>query len=67
LGTDEDVIDDLIGYLVLMKVAIERKKSQWNGSDIEPVYGNTAIDLINQANLNDSEWLDLHLSGDKFG
>lgn len=67
LGTDEDVIDDLIGYLVLMKVAIERKKSQWNGSDIEPVYGNTAVDLINQVNLNDSEWLDLHLSGDKFG
>lgn len=67
LGTDEDVIDDLIGYLVLIKVAIERKKNQWNGSDIEPVYGNTAVDLINQVNLNDSEWLDLHLSGDKFG
>jgi hypothetical protein len=66
LGSDEDTIDDLIGYLVLTKIALQRSKEQWNGSDIEPVYRKTSVGLMDTSSLNDSEWLDLHLSGDKF-
>ena len=29
LATDEDIIQDLIGYLVLLKIAIERKNNEW--------------------------------------
>ena len=29
LATDEDIIQDLIGYLVLLKIAIERKNTEW--------------------------------------
>jgi hypothetical protein len=29
LATDEDIIQDLIGYLVLLKIAIERNKNEW--------------------------------------
>lgn len=58
-ATDEervsDTIDDLIGYLVLLKIAFRRQKesisfgsleyaNQWDGSDIEPgPYNSTAI------------------------
>jgi hypothetical protein len=64
---DEDVIDDTIGYLILLKIAINNEK--WDGTDIEPTL-KTKISwdtFINNRNpLNDSEWLDMHLSGDKF-
>jgi hypothetical protein len=46
LATDEDVLQDLIGYLVLLKISISRDGNtkaaqpapvdQWDGSDIEP-------------------------------
>ena len=29
LAADEDIIQDLIGYLVLLKIAIERKNTEW--------------------------------------
>ena len=66
-ATDEDVINDLIGYLVLLKIAKSNEK--WDGTDIEPVIPIRPIwDTERKFNplLNDSEWLDLHLSGDRF-
>lgn len=76
-ATDEDVINDLIGYLVLLKIALNNHANKWDGSDIEPdfkswqEFWNTPIvsDLVKRdtSNLNDTEWLDLHISGDKFG
>lgn len=64
---DEDVIDDLIGYLVLLKIAQHNDK--WDGTDIEPCHVVRPIwdtEKNHGLELNDSEWLDLHLSGDKF-
>jgi hypothetical protein len=29
LATDEDIIQDLIGYLVLLKIAIARNNNEW--------------------------------------
>ena len=49
LASDEDVIQDLIGYLVLLKIAISRDAAaaiqktpvdRWDGSDIEPDVAN---------------------------
>lgn len=51
LATDEDVIDDLIGYLVLLKIA--QKREEWDGTDIEPP-------------PTTNELLRLHIAGDKF-
>jgi hypothetical protein len=70
LGNDEDVIDDLIGYLILLKIAMQRgDEEQWDGCNI----GDSAIPcLFREAKqepgkpLNDSEWLELHTSGDRF-
>lgn len=59
LATDEDVIQDLIGYLVLLRIALMKegvKKSnlsnervaiddKWDGSDVEPV-----------SQITDSQW-----------
>jgi hypothetical protein len=52
LATDEDVLQDLIGYLVLLKISISRTDNtktvqpapvdQWDGSDIEPYMKNWA-------------------------
>lgn len=66
-AADEDVIDDLIGYLVLLKVA--KNNDKWDGTDIEPPVPIRPIwDTERKINplLNDSDWLDLHISGDKF-
>ena len=30
LANDEDIIQDLIGYLVLLKIAMARNNSEWN-------------------------------------
>lgn len=49
-----DTVDDLIGYLVLLKVAFENEKpkvtlgsleyaTQWDGSDIEPTFPTSRI------------------------
>jgi hypothetical protein len=35
VDSDEDVIQDLIGYLILLKIAINRQKQdKWDGTDI---------------------------------
>lgn len=36
LASDEDVVNDLIGYLVLLKVANSKESALWDGTDIEP-------------------------------
>jgi len=36
LGSDEDVVNDLIGYLVLLKIARQQQAGDWDGWDIEP-------------------------------
>lgn len=36
LGSDEDVVNDLIGYLVLLKIARQQQTTDWEGWDIEP-------------------------------
>lgn len=59
VANDEDVIDDLIGYLVLLKIA--QKREQWDGTDIEP--SSLAVDAAGNA---DELW-SLHASGDRFG
>jgi hypothetical protein len=59
VANDEDVIDDLIGYLVLLKIAQRREK--WDGSDIEP--SPPAVDKVS----NTDELWSLHASGDRFG
>lgn len=44
LANDEDVINDLIGYLVLLRVAKEQSSCQWDGVDIEPApFNSTAV------------------------
>lgn len=59
VANDEDVIDDLIGYLVLLKIA--QKREQWDGTDIEP--SSLAVDAAD----NTDELWSLHASGDRFG
>lgn len=86
LAADEDVVNDLIGYLVLLKIAISGKSEaapkdktevdNWDGSDIEP-YMSTWSEFWktpgasslkrDTSSLNDTEWLELYASGDKFG
>lgn len=73
LGKDEDVINDLIGYLILAKIAITRQEEKWDGTDIEPAnsalrdtYGIYFDNGKKLPKLNDSEWLDMYASGDKF-
>lgn len=75
LSSDEDVINDLIGYLILLKVALT-KDNQWEGEDVEPVpmkpwsdfwKTSKANDLqSDEARLNDSEWLESYAAGDRF-
>lgn len=76
VANDEDVITDLIGYLVLLKIALNRQADKWDGSDIEPDMKSwqefwktptAPIPSRNNCNLNDTEWLELYISGDKFG
>lgn len=59
VANDEDVIDDLIGYLVLLKIA--QKREQWDGTDIEP-----AAHPVDKVGNTDELW-NLHASGDRFG
>lgn len=75
LGTDEDVINDLIGYLVLLKVALIND-DQWKGEDVEPIPMKPWSDFwktsktkdlrSDEARLNDSEWLESYAAGDRF-
>lgn len=73
LDKDEDVINDLIGYLVLTKIALRRQGEGWDGSDIHPSYGQIwkTFDVLTgngskPSTLNDSEWFDMYASGDRF-
>lgn len=77
-ANDEDVINDLIGYLVLLKIALKEQANKWDGSDIEPDFKTweefwktpTVSDTVlrrDYSKLNDTEWLELYASGDKFG
>ena len=59
VANDEDVIDDLIGYLVLLKIA--QRRERWDGTDIEPPC--LAVDSVG----NTDELWSLHSSGDRFG
>lgn len=60
LGSDEDVIDDLIGYLVLLKIAQKREKEagKWDGTDIEPL-------PVDDSSRTSDLWR-LYSSGDRF-
>ena len=75
LGTDEDVLMDLIGYLVLLKIAMADRKNetpkpeQWDGSDIIDFTfpSNTRDIKVNGIfPADDTGLLDLHTSGDRF-
>ena len=59
VANDEDVIDDLIGYLVLLKIA--QRREHWDGTDIEP-----AAHAVDKVGNTDELW-NLHASGDRFG
>lgn len=58
LESDKDVIVDLIGYLVLLKIAIEQNsQDQWNGHDIiDP--GFTDIDAWIESQKNGMKYSD---------
>lgn len=60
LANDEDVVDDLIGYLVLLKIAQKREQESgpWDGSDIEP------LPVDNSSRTSDL-WK-MYSSGDRF-
>lgn len=60
LGSDEDVIDDLIGYLVLLKIAQKREKEagKWDGTDVEPL-------PVDDSSRTSDLWR-LYSSGDRF-
>jgi hypothetical protein len=58
VAADEDVVNDLIGYLILLKIAKQQDSSQWDGSDIEPTPGKqsaTMYDDIISFNTNSVE------------
>ena len=60
LGSDEDVVDDLIGYLVLLKIAQKREREDecWDGVDIEPP-------SIDHNSRTEDLWR-MYSSGDRF-
>lgn len=70
LASDEDVVNDLIGYLVLYKIAKRRNKTReskgdllfegWDGTDIEPMPANSYDRIL----LDD--YLKSYTSGDRF-
>jgi hypothetical protein len=66
LGSDEDVIDDLIGYLVLLKIALSRESfKNWDGSDIVEFL--SLRDNIGDNQINEDEsYREIHASGDHF-
>jgi hypothetical protein len=65
LANDEDVINDLIGYLVLLKIALKDKNERWDGSDIEPPC--SVFKKVGKLDgLSDTEWLEYYASGDRF-
>lgn len=69
LATDEDVIDDLIGYLVLLKIALKDEDEKWDGTDVQTsTFWKTSGTRrgSNSQRLNDTEWLEMYAAGDKF-
>ena len=61
LASDEDVINDLIGYLVLLKIA--QKRESWDGTDIESPPTACVAGITGHGG---DELLRLHVAGDKF-
>lgn len=63
---DEDVIMDIIGYLVLLKIA-KNNDDKWDGTTIEPIplmrksFTNISEDYIHDGIVS------LHTAGDRFG
>lgn len=70
IANDEDVLMDLIGYLVLLKIALERDKtshSPWDGTDIDKFPIDFREYNKNQSQkVGDSPLLELQCSGDRF-
>lgn len=61
LGKDEDVVNDLIGYLVLLKIAKQNQSGNWEGFDIEPnPEWNKAYNYDDIINFH-SNFLDYHI------
>ena len=54
LASDEDVIQDLIGYLVLLKIALEERKQTGLYSEVIKFYDNTFS--FNPDNSYDRNW-----------
>lgn len=51
--SDEDTIDDLIGYLVLLKVCMKRKnKNDWDGSDLQSFNMNSETINMNNGHVS---------------
>ena len=71
VANDEDVIDDLIGYLVLLKIA--QRREHWDGTDIEPVRDRhcTLAHAVDKVGNTDELWnlhgVERYASGDRFG
>lgn len=76
LASDEDVINDLIGYLVLLKIALEKTQQhdsqiyqavldddKWHGEDLEPIYRNNVEAYKKTATQIDKKWLSVQLLG----
>jgi hypothetical protein len=67
-ANDEDVINDLIGYLVLLKISLKREAGQaWDGTDIDsfaktPNHWDSSV----LPGSDGQDLLELHKSGDKF-
>jgi len=76
LAADEDVINDLIGYLVLLKIAQSKRQAinstiydevlaneDWQGEDLGPVYRNNVEAYKKPATSIDKKWLSLQVLG----
>lgn len=67
LSTDEDVLMDLMGYLVLLKIAIHQDNtSNWDGTDIESFgLGDSSTECLVD-HVNDPACIKMYTSGDRF-
>jgi len=76
LACDEDVINDLIGYLVLLKIAQTKRcgtnstiydevlvNEEWQGEDLGPIYRNNVEAYKKPATQIDRKWLSVQLLG----
>lgn len=67
LSTDEDVLMDLMGYLVLLKIAIHQDNtSNWDGTDIESFGLRDSSTECLVDHVNDPTCIKMYTSGDRF-